>query len=295
MVQEQARLDNRGQGLESRARIIKIRNWLSAFNQQGFGRQGRDEGALRTSPAADASEPASRSRSRRFTVGTAEVTAEIYDPATGTWSAAAPMITARARHAAELLRDGRVLVSGGLGCRFDGGYCSTAEIYDPVFNGWSVTGSMIVPRAGHSATMLADGRVLAAGGFWAPFPPPIYRSTAEIFNPGTGTWSERAPSMAFARADHTATRLNDGTVLVAGGWDGGALHASEVYDPVERTWSGTSMFSARIGHSASLLEDGRVLAAGGGVCDPDCLGSAELYDGPPPRPARTRNAAPKSP
>ncbi len=129
-----------------------------------------------------------------FTVGTAEVTAEIYDPTTGTWSAAAPMITARGRHAAELLRDGRVLVSGGLECRFAGGYCSTAEIYDPVFDGWSVTGSMSVPRAGHSATMLADGRVLVTGGFWAPVPPPIYWSTAEIFNPGTGTWVSTARS-----------------------------------------------------------------------------------------------------
>jgi hypothetical protein len=81
-------------------------------------------------------------------------------------------------------------------------------------------------RADHTATGLADGTVLVAGG-------PGPGASAEIYDPATGTFSPTG-SMATGRIYHTATGLADGTVLVAGGY--GALASAEIYDPATGTW-----------------------------------------------------------
>src|SRR5207237_684766 len=86
-------------------------------------------------------------------------------------------------------------------------------------------------------------------------------------------------SMAAARGYHTATRLPDGRVLVAGGYNGsnGTRDSAEIYDPAAGTWSPTgSMAGSREYHTAALLPDGRVLAAGG--YNGSYLASAEIYD-----------------
>jgi N-acetylneuraminic acid mutarotase len=210
-------------------------------------------------------------------------TAEVYDPASGRWSATASMSTARAGHTATLLPDGGVLVvgGGGEGEPMEGGPRSaTAELYDPGTGTWSATGSMTEARNGFSATLLANGTVLVAGGG------ANYRE-AELYDPSNGTWTATG-NMAEGRKAHSATLLLDGTVLVAGGCacsEPPPTDSAERYDPNTGEWTAVEgMVYGRVVASMAALSDRRVLATGGYDRDrvpgsePPPLASAELYD-----------------
>ena len=225
--------------------------------------------------------------------------AELYDPSSGSWTATGDMGTPRSGHAATLLPDGRVLVTGGgYSIRSEqdvsGGSATTAEAYDPRTGSWTAVGTTTWDA--NAALLLPDGRVLLPGS----------GDVAYLFDPGTGTaptsasstpkpsrppWVAPTPSpapsgppgsgwiltgnMVVARAQQTATVLHDGRVLVVGGAE---TSAAELYDPATRTWAATgSMSTPRTGHTATLLPDGRVLVAGGYTAN-DNFASAELYD-----------------
>lgn len=206
-------------------------------------------------------------------------TAEIYDPATGTWSATGSLTTGgRALHTSTALPDGKILVAGG----WNGSAAlSSAEIYNPATGIWSATGSMNTARADHKDTVLVDGRILVAGGFDSAGNP---IASAEIFNPATGIWTATAGAMAGARYGHRLNDVGGGKVLVTGGFGTGgvALASSERFTYNPTTGNGTfsaaaSLAHARGNHFATPLPTGEILVTGGnngsGVLD-----STELYD-----------------
>jgi hypothetical protein len=93
------------------------------------------------------------------------VSAELYDPKTGTFSPTGSLATARSGHSATALPDGRVLIAGGSPVGDSSGVVASAELYDPATGTFSPTGSLATARAAHTATLLPDGRVLIAGGY----------------------------------------------------------------------------------------------------------------------------------
>ena len=124
--------------------------------------------------------------------------------------------------------------------------------------------AMTVERRGHTATRLADGRVLIAGGENSSGT----LNQTEIYDPASGSFSAAA-NMSAARANHSATLLADGRVLIAGGRDGAnSLSTTEIFDTASGSFTnGPSMSVARAGHSATLFANGRVLIAGGDAPD----------------------------
>lgn len=214
---------------------------------------------------------------------------ELYDPAAGTWKEISPLNQARRGHQAVVLDDGTVLVVGGVAA---GRPLASAEVYDPALEAWAATGPMATARVGHTLTLLAGGRVLAAGGTSLERGDGNGQSivavaTTEVYDPATGKWAPGA-DMTVPRFEHTATRLDDGRVLIAGGLGtaegaGGAapLAATELYDPAAATFVRAAPLSeARSNHAAAELADHRVVVAGGvgGPLADKALRSAEVFD-----------------
>jgi hypothetical protein len=135
------------------------------------------------------------------------------------------------------------------------------------------TGSMATARASHTATLLANGKVLVVGGFNGSS-----IGGSELFDPASGTFTPTDP-ISPVRQYHTATLLANGKVLVAGGYSNNAATASaEVYDPATGLFTATgNLVSARSDHSATLLPNGKVLIVGGRNLT-TYLSTAELYD-----------------
>jgi hypothetical protein len=188
------------------------------------------------------------------------------------------MTTARALHSAVRLNDGRVLLIGG--ANQVGTVLSSCEIYDPATNSFTATGSMGTPRILHGASMLADGRVMVAGGTSTLTPDVTAAitgtlSSAEIYNPSSGTWSNTA-SIGGRRLAPALTLLSTGRVMASGGVavtvffglpiGANSTTAVQLWNPATNGWSnGGSMSQGRAGHQYNqvTLNDGRVLMTGG--------------------------------
>jgi hypothetical protein len=167
------------------------------------------------------------------------------------------------------LQSGRVLVTGVVDLSAD----DTSALFDPVSGSVTPSGAMVVPRLGHTATLLADGRVLVVGGEDSAEFMPL--ADAEAYDETTASFTQ-AGSMLEERWGHTTTLLADHQVLVVGG----GTASAELYDPVSDSFTATGTTTGnRVEHTATLLGDGRVLIAGGGrraLGRP--LASAELLD-----------------
>jgi Galactose oxidase, central domain len=153
---------------------------------------------------------------------------------------------------------------------------NSVDLYNPTNGNWTTSSPMNVARTAHTATLLPDGTVLVAGGRYY-IGGSVFLSSVEIYNPATGTWNF-TNSLKTARAQHAASSLPSGKVLVAGGNGSSADTATaETYDPASGTWKAVgSMSAARYTHTATLLLSGKVLVAGGLGAGP--LANGEIYD-----------------
>ncbi|MGW0535605.1 Kelch repeat-containing protein [Streptomyces sp. NPDC003032] len=227
----------------------------------------------------------------------AQDTTALFDPATKKWTPAAKLSVSRRLHTLTKLSDGRVLAVGGLSGPYGGvsqSGVTSAEIYDPASRGWTATGALHEGRYAHSATLLADGKVLVAGGLTPrSASSQMALGSAEIYDPVGQEWTRTADPMNDVRCGHPAVLLRTGRVLVAGGMCpiGRGLYAGqsfcELFDPVTGRWTPTAdLASVRKSHQATLLRDGTVLVTGGdspGLQDdwtynPYSQWTAERYD-----------------
>lgn len=223
----------------------------------------------------------------------ASAMAEIFDPnATdpvtgrpGAFSLTGSLAIGRTGHSATLLLDGRVLIVGG-----DGVASVQAELYDPVNGTFALTGVLNDGRLLHTATLLLDGKVLIAGGLsglgsGCTTHPDGFCLSAELYDPANGTFA-RVGDMSTRRADHTATLLTNGRVLIAGGCHeyafrnlaGSCLASAELFDPATGLFTSTGdMTTVRFAGSETRLQDGRVFILGG-TQDLGIPASTEIYD-----------------
>lgn len=207
----------------------------------------------------------------------------LYNPELDNWHEAARP-SRHAYHAASLLADGRVLISGGIDqLPYSTRDVSAAQIYDPATDKWSDTGPLANPRSSHIALTLRSGKVLVAGGGRGGYQ--NYPNVVEIYDPQSGNWSETGSAFNFTGGIYgiTGTLLRSGDALLAGGSDGvdGAWNIGELFDATADAWKSPKPPAlARDGHTATLLPNNQVLVAGGAGCGTSICDSAVLYTPP---------------
>ncbi len=222
--------------------------------------------------------------------------AELFDPASGTWSPAGNMLQLRNGHTASLLPDGRVLVAGGAGSEV----FATSEIYDPRTNTWQAASPMIMARTEHAAAALAGGGVLVAGGVNKP---PGVTDSVELYDLQSGRWSDagRLPAPSLWGA---LSALPDGRGLLAGGTAdlgfGEVSRQAWYFDPQSTTWQpAPEMPEARAVAAAVDLPGGQLWLSGGkgdgGMLLPGTLLYAPLIAPPGGETAETAPAGPTEP
>jgi hypothetical protein len=197
--------------------------------------------------------------------------AEIFDPRTGTWHEVAPMKEPRYHHTLTLLSDGRVLAAGGYPGHRLSTALSSAEIYDPRSNTWTLA-SLRLGRGRHAALALPDGRAILFGGRAGTSP----LEDVEVWSPSLECAVHTKPVL---REGPSALRLRDGTVIVAGGSDERHNPLASIERYVGGVWHNAGgMRIPRERHSATLVADGRVLFAGGISRYGVVTNSAEVWD-----------------
>jgi hypothetical protein len=191
--------------------------------------------------------------------GAGSATAELYDPSTNAWTQTGSMAAGRLGHTATLLPDCRVLIVGDN---------PTAETYDYVTGAFSPAGSEgAFQRSYHTATLLANGDVLIAGGEDVNGNP---LTSASVYDPATGTFTPTANPMSAAHIQGFAARLSDGRVLVGGGFSAANSTTPtdnvDIYDPASNLWSiGVPLPFQAVSSEAQSLNDGDVIVLGAGT------------------------------
>ncbi len=208
-------------------------------------------------------------------------TAEIYNPATGAWTAAANLGGYRLLPSLSLLPNGRVLTAGGVevsylfGIPISAGTTTACQVYNPATNSWAGAASLPGARTGHhyNQVTLDNGRILITGGVSISVNIATQTLTttplasAAYYDQPSNTWT--AVNMPTARSLHSATRLPDGRVVVCGGAQGTIdlpipIDNVEVFSPTTNAWTALPPLPrARAAHAAALLSDGTICLLGG--------------------------------
>jgi hypothetical protein len=172
---------------------------------------------------------------------------EVFDPASETWTVVGTLVDERLYPGLTALQDGRTLIVGG----------REVTLFDPVSDTLRRAAPLPTEWQMPVAVTLDDGRVLLTGIANAPM--------TLLWNPTDGRWTIAGPTGAL-RQLATATKLPNGLVLVAGGFDmsGSPMASAEYFDPATLKWSmGSSLTIDRGGHTATLAASGRLFLAGG--------------------------------
>ena len=223
-----------------------------------------------------------------------EVTAtSLLDPSDGTFAPTGSMQAPRSHFPAVLLPSGKVLAIGGGADTHDaGGMCNgvpdcgpladalaTVESYDPDTGDWSPVASMSRARYSFTATLLASGEVVAAGGVDALIEG---TRTSELYRPDEDTWSDLLGHEGAAREHHSATLLGSGGVIAAGGKNPNVtpLDSVTVFEPVAQEWlNGPDMSGVRTVPGLLTLQSGRALLVGGfDQLEQEFVSEAALFD-----------------
>lgn len=213
------------------------------------------------------------------------------------------MQESRAFHNVVQLQDGRILVCGGVQGPYGTGPYHTeildsVEIFDPTTETWSNAAPLSIPRAGSTANVLPDGRVLVAGGTKGDGQNRLFSvddllttslRTTEIYDPATNSWSA-GPNMSEPKAGAVSIPLDNGEIMIAGGVTFQTIFGIPIpdfsekvafYDPAGNSFRTKSMREKRALFGMTKLTDGRVLIAGGGGGDIFNIGpikKTEIYD-----------------
>jgi hypothetical protein len=207
-------------------------------------------------------------------------TTEMYNPTTNSWTAKAPMSTARAEHQQVTFHDAnnqeRIMVIGGRPTNQLSATLSSTEIYNPSTDTWVAGPSMSKPRASayndFVALVMNDGRIMVLGGGQG--------TESEIYDPTTNGWSQQLMSGVFSRGAATPLDSNAGNkMLAAGSWiSGGPTEYAMLYDSNTNTWGRTTYMNApRADFALTTLIDGTVLATAGNTQGPNATTTNEVY------------------
>lgn len=223
--------------------------------------------------------------------GPAVASCEIWDPATNTFSPTGSMLQPRAAHGLCLLPDGRVLASGGFASWQDTnsgpGFLAalntaqdTTELWSPATGSWAVGPTMSSKRAGHTQSLLDDGRVLLVGGCIGGTTilvqhtqliyVPTFTASCEQFSPSTNGLAP-APSLPIGLGFHGAARLGNGNLLISCGaasvgsyGEAAASNLSQIFDAATSTWSAAPGTQTPVAfHTLTAEPSGGALAIGG--------------------------------
>jgi len=191
------------------------------------------------------------------------------------WKPFTPMNQARYMFPLLRLQNGSLLAPGGFVTSTAG--TAITELYSLTSDSWTYTGSMVNSRKNHAAAVMADGNVLAAGGYIGA----VGTNTAEVYNTSTGQWAATG-NMNKIRQNFPLLLLPSGKILAAAGKNSSVIANADLYDPSAGTWTATgSLAHARHMHTATLLPDGTVLAAGGysDTAGATSIQTAEIFNG----------------
>ncbi|MFC1582024.1 kelch repeat-containing protein [Planctomycetota bacterium] len=212
--------------------------------------------------------------------------AEIYDPASESFTSTGLMLTQRGQTSITVIKDatspiyGQAIVAGGA-------HSELAERYNEITGQFEATAHGVIGDRfiGSVATALSSGNVLITGGQTDEYyngntkVPGLFLHSAEEYNSSAIRFERTSGDLQDNRRHHTATLMQDDSVLITGGEnETGGLSGAEIYDPVNKYFSQTAdMLQSRYKHTATLLLDGRVFVCGGANVGVS-LESCEIYN-----------------